>query len=94
MLEFSVKFMQTVDDMDANELYSGREEIVLPFVAARYPHTITGIQPIGAPKSLYYTRFVVLTAIFSNYGRLEMHPLLRDPFDAFFCQAFKGNVGP
>ena len=45
MLNYAVRYMQTVDILDANGRYSGREEFVTPIVAAMYPNTVFS-QPV------------------------------------------------
>ncbi|KAI8630935.1 hypothetical protein F5Y19DRAFT_474055 [Xylariaceae sp. FL1651] len=54
MLIYSTCFMQTVDDLDAEDLYSGREEFVVTFVALRYPNTVISIPYFRLPKKLDY----------------------------------------
>jgi len=43
MLNYAVRFMHTVDDMDANNMYTAREEFFIPQVMIRYPNTIFSI---------------------------------------------------
>jgi hypothetical protein len=42
MLKYSMRYMKTIDAMDAKGMYIGREEYAIPFVAAGYPGTILG----------------------------------------------------
>lgn len=62
MLNYSVRFMRTVDEMDASGpgggFYVGREELVVPFVALRYPNSVFSVpffspaRPFGLPLAV------------------------------------------
>ncbi|CAJ2504211.1 Uu.00g116050.m01.CDS01 [Anthostomella pinea] len=84
MLEMSVKLMKTVDDMDANGVYSGREEFVMSFVAARYPGTVFSIPETDIPKKYKLTTWTPMKVAFTSDG----DPTATiDPVKDLFCKA-------
>lgn len=93
MLNYSVRFMQTVDDLDANGRYSGREEYVIAFLAARYPNTIFSIpfqqpvtpKPVGSTRSLMNYPF---KTCFTTQGGPETVPLIVDPLSTLYCKQY------
>lgn len=79
MLNYSVRFMQTVDDMDANGLYTGREEFVVAFVALRYPNSLFSIPWFPLPQQLDYRWQFPGKLVFSRVGGPESVPPILDP---------------
>lgn len=61
----AVRFMQTVNEIDANCFYTGREEYVIPHVAVRYPNTIFSISWTPASDSGEWAN--PIKAGYSNY---------------------------
>ncbi|CAJ2513660.1 Uu.00g017790.m01.CDS01 [Anthostomella pinea] len=98
MLNVAVRFMKTVDDMDANDLYTGREEFILAFLAMRYPNTIFSVPrdydaapgvdwamgPNGQ-KSTFKSKPYPLQVAFSGYGGSAQVPPINDPIQTIFC---------
>ncbi|CAJ2508888.1 Uu.00g139140.m01.CDS01 [Anthostomella pinea] len=91
MLDFAVKYMQTFDEMDANGLYVGREEVVLPFLAARYPEFIwyTALLPTrSVPEEIKFMRVPGLAITWSGWPKEYIWPgqaAPRDPIKEVFC---------
>lgn len=88
MLNYSVRFMQTVDDLDANNRYSGREEFVVACLAARYPNTIFSIpfeQPNckADPANPFGMDYPFKTC-FTTQGGPEAVPLIVDPLSTMY----------
>lgn len=89
MLNFSVRYMQTVDDLDANGYPTGREEYVLPHVAVRYPNTIFSIpdEPFeGMPECPPQQ---VIKLCYSGLGGAKGVPAIDDPLSTLFCPGYK-----
>lgn len=86
MLNYSVRFMQTVDDMDANGFYTAREEFVMQHVAVRYPNTIFSIpwMPVEGGKWQH-----VIKGCYSTYGGEESVPAIGDPIEGTICKGYK-----
>jgi hypothetical protein len=84
MLDFGARFMQTVDSMNANKIYTGREEIVMHFVAGLYPNSIKSIEwDAGDYEKVKFMRLYGLTLLFSNHEK--KNPEFRDPVEELFC---------
>ncbi|CAJ2514078.1 Uu.00g021970.m01.CDS01 [Anthostomella pinea] len=100
MLEFAVKYMKTVDDMDANGgLYTGREEAVLPFVLFRYPNTLFSMPYHDASpgvkfplwprdpneKPTVFRQGLPMRTAYSGFGGDDKVPPINDPLATNFC---------
>ncbi|CAJ2504460.1 Uu.00g118540.m01.CDS01 [Anthostomella pinea] len=85
MLEFSARYMQTIEDMDANGWYIGREEFVLSHVAIRYPNFLFSVPYTSEPMELYYPFYDPSKAYWSYYGGKSMVAALNDPLSTLFC---------
>jgi len=93
MLNYAVRYMQTVDILDANNRYTGREEFITPIVGAMYPNTVFS-QPVQAlPKELTDPKLgdvtirnwkLMLLSYSTPYGK-EMLPEMRDPIAGLYC---------
>nr|GAT53588.1 predicted protein [Mycena chlorophos] len=88
MLNYSVRFMQTVDDMDANSIYSAREEFVMPWVAVRYPNTIFSIPWLPVPAPLWCQWQYPIKVCFSDLGGPESLPPIVDPISTIYCPSY------
>ncbi|KAI0004402.1 hypothetical protein F4779DRAFT_634032 [Xylariaceae sp. FL0662B] len=88
MLEYSTKFMQTVDDMDANGFYTGREELVVAFVALRYPNTVFSVPYFRLPPHLDYKWQFPMKFVFSRVGGLDSVPPITDPISTLYCKDY------
>lgn len=89
MLNYSVRFMQTVDDLDANGRYSGREEFVIAFLAARYPNTIFSIpfeQPVKKSKGMVTD--YPFKSCYTTQGGPKTVPLIVDPLSTMYCTGY------
>ncbi|KAH6662552.1 hypothetical protein B0J14DRAFT_645240 [Halenospora varia] len=71
MLNYSVRYMQTVEEMDANGWYSAREEFVIPWVAIRYPNTVFSIPWFPVPRPLWCKWQYPIKACYSTFGGSE-----------------------
>jgi len=92
MLNYSVRFMQTVDDLDANNRYSGRAEFVIAFLAARYPNTIFSIpfeQPVqdATGRENTMTDYPFKTC-YTTQGGPETVPLIVDPLSTMYYKDY------
>jgi hypothetical protein len=92
MLNYAVRYMQTIDILDANGRYTGREEFITPIVGAMYPNTVFS-QPVQAlPKELADPKLGDVTVknwklmllSYSTYGK-TMLPAMRDPIAGRYC---------
>lgn len=88
MLNYSVRFMQTVDDMDANGLYTGREEFVIAFVALRYPNSVFSIPWFPLPPQLDYRWQFPSKLVFSGVGGPESVPPIVDPLSTLYVPGY------
>jgi hypothetical protein len=86
MLNYSVRFMQTVDDMDANEFYTAREEFVIPHVAIRYPNTIFSIPWMEVERGRWDHP---MKGCYLTYGGMESVPPIGDPIEVALCKGYK-----
>ncbi|KAI0020376.1 hypothetical protein F4780DRAFT_770697 [Xylariomycetidae sp. FL0641] len=88
MLNFVTRYMYTVDEMDANDFYVGREEFVIPYVAMRYPNTVFSAPFVELPQELRskmpregrdgkYS--------WSGYGGASFVPAIHDPLSTLYC---------
>ncbi|KAI8960606.1 hypothetical protein F5Y11DRAFT_262440 [Daldinia sp. FL1419] len=84
MLNYSTRFMQTVDDMDACGFYTGREELVVAFVALRYPNTVFSVPFFRLPKVLDYPWQFPMKFVFSGVGGRESVPPIVDPIRTLY----------
>jgi hypothetical protein len=90
MLNYAIRFMQTVDDMDANGLYTGREEFVIPHVMIRYPNTIFSIPW----KEMEWGKWEhPIKGAYLDYGGPESVPTIGDPIEAVICRDYKQRRG-
>lgn len=91
MLNYSVRFMQTVDDLDANNRYSGREEFVIAFLAARYPNTIFSI-PFEQPNAKADERNTIINypfcSCYTTQGGPETVPMIVDPLSTTYYKDY------
>ncbi|KAI1135862.1 hypothetical protein F5Y05DRAFT_163783 [Hypoxylon sp. FL0543] len=88
MLNYSARFMQTVDDMDANGLYTGREEFVVAFVVLRYPNSVFSIPWFPLPRALDYRWQFPGKLVFSRVGGPESVPPIVDPIAALYVRDY------
>lgn len=90
MLNFAVRFMQTVDDMDANGMYTAREEFVIPQVMIRYPNTIFSIPW----KEMEWGKWEhPIKGAYSTYGGVDSVPTIGDPIEGVICKGYKQSRG-
>ena len=90
MLNFAVRFMQTVDDMDANGMYTAREEFVIPQVMIRYPNTIFSIPWMEMEWGKWEHP---IKGAYSTYGGEESVPTIGDPIEGVICRGYKQQRG-
>ncbi|KAK5227323.1 hypothetical protein LTR47_006756 [Exophiala xenobiotica] len=90
MLNYSVRFMQTVDDMDANSFYTAREEFVMPHVAVRYPNTIFSIPWMEVERGRWDHP---MKGCFLTYGGMESVPPIGDPIEVALCKGYRPRRG-
>ncbi|KAI0837382.1 hypothetical protein F5Y06DRAFT_304762 [Hypoxylon sp. FL0890] len=88
MLNYSARFMQTVDDMDANGFYTGREEFVVAFVALRYPNSVFSIPWFPLPRRLDYRWQFPGKLVFSRVGGPESVPPIVDPIATLYVRDY------
>ncbi|OTB07669.1 hypothetical protein M426DRAFT_19995 [Hypoxylon sp. CI-4A] len=88
MLNYSARFMQTVDDMDANGFYTGREEFVVAFVALRYPNSVFSIPWFPLPPRLDYRWQFPGKLVFSRVGGPESVPPIVDPIATLYVRDY------
>ncbi|KAJ7626850.1 hypothetical protein FB45DRAFT_868129 [Roridomyces roridus] len=88
MLNYSVRFMQTVDDMDANGWYSAREEFAIPWVAVRYPNTVFSIPWMPVPRPLWCQWQYPIKMCYTDIGGSESVPPIVDPISTIFCPGY------
>ncbi|KAI1416329.1 hypothetical protein F5Y13DRAFT_206366 [Hypoxylon sp. FL1857] len=88
MLNYSVRFMQTVDDMDANGLYTGREEFVVAFVVLRYPNSLFSIPWFPLPPRLDYRWQFPGKLVWSQVGGPESVPPIVDPIATLYVRDY------
>ncbi|KAI2610221.1 uncharacterized protein GGS25DRAFT_488029 [Hypoxylon fragiforme] len=88
MLNYSARFMQTVDDMDAQGLYTGREEFVVAFVVLRYPNSLFSIPWFPLPKRLDYRWQFPGKLVFSKVGGSESVPPIVDPIKTLYVSEY------
>lgn len=86
ILNYSVRFMQTVDDMDANGFYTGREEFVVAFVALRYPNSLFSIPWFPLPRRLDYRWQFPGKLVFSRIGGPGSVPPIFDPISTLYVR--------
>jgi len=84
MLNYAVRFMQTVDDMDANRMYTAREEFVVPHVAVRYPNTIFSIPWMDVEWGTWEHP---IKGCFLTYGGSKSVPTIGDPL-GIICNGY------
>lgn len=95
MLNYAVRYMQTVDILDANGRYTGREQFITPITGAMYPNTVFS-QPVQKlPAQLSDAKYgdvtirnwkFMLLSYSTPYGK-EMLPEMRDPIAGRYCGA-------
>lgn len=90
MLNYAVRFMQTVDDMDANSMYTAREEFVIPQVMIRYPNTIFSIP---WKEMEWGTWEHPIKGAYSTFGGPESVPTIGDPIEGIICKGYKQRRG-
>ncbi|CAG8953843.1 hypothetical protein HYFRA_00006735 [Hymenoscyphus fraxineus] len=88
MLNYSVRFMQTVDDLDANRRYTGREEMVIPWVATRYPNTIFSIARVPGPPGMACANDYPMKWCYTTWGGPDTVPEIADPLETLFCEGY------
>jgi hypothetical protein len=90
MLNYAVRFMQTVEDMDANGMYTAREEFVIPQVMIRYPNTIFSIPW----KEMEWGKWEhPIKGAYSTYGGAKSVPTIGDPIEGVICKGYKQQRG-
>ncbi|KAH8660497.1 major facilitator superfamily domain-containing protein [Xylariales sp. PMI_506] len=90
MLNYAVRYMQTVDDLDAAGRYSAREEFVIPWVAIRYPNTVFSIPWTRIP-GLKHKWAYPIKSCFTTFGGPESAPAIVDPIATIFCPRYKSR---
>ncbi|ORY55635.1 uncharacterized protein BCR38DRAFT_505848 [Pseudomassariella vexata] len=88
MLNYSVRYMQTVDDLDANDHYSAREEFVTPWVAIRYPNSVFSIPWVRTPGLRIKWEYPMKLA-YTTYGGKETVPPIVDPIETLMCNNYQ-----
>ncbi|KAK7057622.1 hypothetical protein R3P38DRAFT_2842092 [Favolaschia claudopus] len=88
MLNYSVRYMATVDAMDANSWYSAREEFVIPWVAIRYPNTVFSIPWLPVPKPLWCQWQYPIKVCYTDIGGSASLPPITDPIATIFCPGY------
>lgn len=93
MLNYAVRFMQTVDDLDANQRYTGREEMVVPWVACRYPNTVFSVPrlPFPGPPGMDCANYYPMKWCFTTWGGPGTVPAIVDPIETLFCNDYKSQ---
>ena len=84
MLDLAAQFMATVDAMEANDVYAGREELAFAFLPLRYPGSVYSVPWAEDEEGGWeFSRFGKLPALDSGLlgGRVQM----RDPVREIFC---------
>ncbi|KAI0127407.1 hypothetical protein BJ170DRAFT_683250 [Xylariales sp. AK1849] len=94
MLNYSIRYMHTVDDMDANGIYSAREEFVMPWVALRYPNSIFSIPWIPTAGLSWRQWQCPAKTCFTAYGGSESVPTIVDPIQTLLCPGYRPRAGP
>ncbi|KAF2149689.1 hypothetical protein K461DRAFT_301255 [Myriangium duriaei CBS 260.36] len=83
----------TLDILDANGRYTGREEFITPIVAAMYPNTVYSQPAQNLPERLSDSKYgdktitnwkFMLLSYSSRYGK-DMFPEMRDPIAGRYC---------
>jgi hypothetical protein len=102
MLNFAVRYMQTVNDMHAHGYYVGREEWIYPMLAVRYPNTIFRV-PWVATLNVGKKQNFPMATCYSTYGdtpELKILPAIEDPLSTILCRGYeprkpnKDGTGP
>ncbi len=88
MLNYSARFLRTVEDMDAGGFYVGREELVVAFVALRYPNTVFSVPYFRLPPRLDYPWQFPMKLVFSRVGGPESVPPIVDPLATLYCKGY------
>jgi hypothetical protein len=91
MLNFAVRYIQTVNDMHAHGYYVGREEWIYPMLAVRYPNTIFRV-PWVATLDFGKKQNFHMTTCYSTYGDTlggEILPAIEDPLSTILCRGYK-----
>jgi hypothetical protein len=92
-LNYAVRYMATVDHLDANGRYTGREEFITPIVGAMYPNTVfsqpvQALPPLVADPKLGDTTIrnwkYMLLSYATPYGKALL-PEMRDPINGLYC---------
>ncbi|KAK7959445.1 uncharacterized protein PG986_004299 [Apiospora aurea] len=86
MLNYAVRFMQTVEDMDANGLYVGREEFVMSDMAIRYPHTLFSVPAGDTPG--FHREWPIRDCHSGRWGPDDLGELV-DPVQTLFCRFYR-----
>ncbi|KAK8030063.1 hypothetical protein PG993_011354 [Apiospora rasikravindrae] len=86
MLNYAVRFMQTVEDMDANRFYVGREEFVMSFLACRYPNTLFSV-PAG-PTPGFRREWPIRDCHSGRWGPDDLGEVV-DPVQTLFCRFYQ-----
>lgn len=86
MLNYAARFMQTVEDMDANGFYVGREELVMSFLAVRYPNTVFSV-PAGETPGMM-NPWPIRDCHSGRWGPDDVAALV-DPVQTLFCRFYE-----
>ncbi|KAK8112625.1 hypothetical protein PG984_013151 [Apiospora sp. TS-2023a] len=86
MLNYAARFMQTVEDMDANRFYVGREELVMSFLAFRYPNTIFSVPADDTPG--FDKPWPIRDCHSPRWGPEDVAALV-DPVQTLFCRFYE-----
>ncbi|CAJ2508161.1 Uu.00g093470.m01.CDS01 [Anthostomella pinea] len=85
LLEFSVRYMKTVEDMSENGFYVGHEEFVISHVFIRYRNLGFSVPFFRQPAELNYVNYYPAKALWSQYGGSSMVAPINDPMSTLFC---------
>ncbi|KAK7912103.1 hypothetical protein PG985_014584 [Apiospora marii] len=86
MLNYAARFMQSVEDMGANGFYVGREELVMSFLAVRYPNTIFSVPAGDAPGMA--NPWPIRDCHSGRWGPDDVAALV-DPVQTLFCRFYE-----
>lgn len=89
MLNYAARFMQTVEDMDANGFYVGHEELVMSFMAFRYPNTIFSVPAGDSPG--FHRPWPIRDCHSPRWGAEDDAELV-DPVQTLFCRFYEPRL--
>ncbi|KAK8062280.1 hypothetical protein PG997_014377 [Apiospora hydei] len=86
MLNYAARFMQTVENMDANGRYVGREEFVMSDMAVRYPNTLFSVPAGDTPG--FHREWPIRDCHSARWGPDDLGELV-DPVQTLFCRFYQ-----